>query len=189
MDSLLPELIARGLAANDRLKYYLALLQAAQARAQAPQQPAANLRVQREASGVADASLDRVVESSSDRGNHTTYIPGACLIIDRLFEELRRMQSVLEAAGPARPTLGERAALYSPTDRGAQRLSAVLSRRSGHRRHDQRTGVALEKRPRHRASADHRPAWRTGQPPGGRLAGERRRRSTRTGSRLLIGPS
>jgi hypothetical protein len=110
---LLPELIARGLAANDRLKYYLALLQAAQARAQAPQQPAANLRVQREASGVADASLDRVVESSSDRGNHTTYIPGACLIIDRLFEELRRMQSVLEAAGPARPTLGERAALYS----------------------------------------------------------------------------
>ena len=37
---LLPELIARGLAANDRVKYYLALLQAAQARAQAPQQPA-----------------------------------------------------------------------------------------------------------------------------------------------------
>jgi hypothetical protein len=109
---LLPELIAGGLAANDRLKYYLALLQAAQARAQAPQQPASNLRVQREASGIADASLDRVVESSGDRGNHTTYIPGACLIIDRLFEELRRMLSVLEAAGSARPGLGERAALY-----------------------------------------------------------------------------
>jgi hypothetical protein len=109
---LLPELIARGLASNDRLEYYLALLQAAQARAQAPQEPASNLRVQREACGIADASLDSVVESSSDRGNHTTYIPGACVIIDRVFEELRRMLSVLEAAGPARPELRERAALY-----------------------------------------------------------------------------
>jgi hypothetical protein len=109
---LLPELIARGLAANDRVNYYLTLLQSAQARAQAPQQPAGNLRVQREASGVGDISLDHVVETSVDRGNQTTYIPGACVIIDRLFEELRRMLSALEAAGPARRDLNERAALY-----------------------------------------------------------------------------
>jgi hypothetical protein len=109
---LLPELIARGLAANDRVKYYLMLLQSAQARAQAPQQPAGNLRVQREASGVGDISLDHVVETSVDRGNQTTYIPGACVIIDRLFEELRRVLSALEAAGPARRDLNERAALY-----------------------------------------------------------------------------
>jgi hypothetical protein len=109
---LLPELIARALAATDRVKYYLALLQAGQARAQAPQQPASNLRVQREATGLADASLDHVVEASVDRGNHTTYIPGACVIIDRLFEELRRMLSALDAAAPARPALGERVVLY-----------------------------------------------------------------------------
>ena len=109
---LLPELIARALAANDRVKYYLALLEAAQARAQAPQQPASNLRVQREATGLADSSLDHVVEASVDRGNHTTYIPGACVIIDRLFEEQRRMLSALEAAAPARPELAERVVLY-----------------------------------------------------------------------------
>src|SRR5215470_2807699 len=109
---LLPELIGRGLMANDRVNYFLTLLQSAQARAQDPQQPASSLRVQREASGVADVSLDRVVEGSVDRGNQTTYIPGACLIIDRLFEELRRMVSALEAAGQARPSVNERVALY-----------------------------------------------------------------------------
>jgi len=109
---LLPELIARGLVANDRVNYFLTLLQSAQARAQAPQQPVANLRMQREASGVGDMSLDHVVEASVNRGNQTTYIPGACVIIDRLFEELRRMVSAVEAASPARPELKERAALY-----------------------------------------------------------------------------
>jgi len=109
---LLPELIARGLVANDRVKYFLTLLQSAQARAQAPHEPVPNLRVQREASGVGDVSLDHVVEASVNRGNQTTYIPGACVIIDRLFEELRRMVSAVEAAGPPRPELKERAALY-----------------------------------------------------------------------------
>jgi len=109
---LLPELIARGLVANDRVNYFLTLLQSAQARAYAPQQPVPNLRMQREASGVGDVSLDHVVEASVNRGNQTTYIPGACVIIDRLFEELRRMVSAVEAASPARPELKERAALY-----------------------------------------------------------------------------
>src|SRR5215471_3402258 len=109
---LLPELIARGLVANDRVTYFLTLLQSAQARAQAPHQPVPNLRVQREASGVGDVSLDHVVESSVDRGNQTTYIPGACVIIDRLFEELRRMLSALDAAGQASRDASERAALY-----------------------------------------------------------------------------
>src|SRR5690348_10007355 len=102
---LLPEFIARGLAANDRVKYYLMLLQSAQARAQAPEQPVPNVRVQRETGGVGDPSLDRVVEAGVDRGNQASYVPGACIIIDRLFEELRRMLSALEAAGAARPDL------------------------------------------------------------------------------------
>jgi len=109
---LLPELIARGLAANDRVKYYLTLLQAAQARAQAPQQSASNLRVQRETSGVTDASLDDVVEASASRGNNTTYIPGARMILDHVFEDLRRMLPALQAAGDTRPDIRERADLY-----------------------------------------------------------------------------
>ncbi len=79
---LVPELVAQGLAANDRLNYYLSLLQAAQAHANAPLAPAADLRVEREASGIADPALDHIVESSLGRGNGTTYIPGARVIFD-----------------------------------------------------------------------------------------------------------
>ena len=109
---VLPDFIARGLAANDRVKYYLALLQAAQAHAQSPQQPASNLRFQRESSGIADSSLDRIVEESVSRGNGTTYIPGACAILDALFDALRNMLGGIDAAAVVRTDVRDRAALY-----------------------------------------------------------------------------
>jgi len=109
---LLPELITRGLAANDRLKYYLTLLQAAQAHASAPHQPAQTLRTQREASGVDDASLDQVVQGSVDRGGHSIYIPGACVIVESLFEELRRMLEPIRVAGTAHADLRGRVDVY-----------------------------------------------------------------------------
>src|SRR5205814_8420469 len=61
---LLPDRVNRGLVANDRVKYYLTLLQAANHHAAAPEQPFASLRAERNAAGVDDASLDRVVEQS-----------------------------------------------------------------------------------------------------------------------------
>jgi hypothetical protein len=109
---VLPDFIARGLAANDRVTYYLSLLQAAQAHAQSPRQPAANLRLQRESSGIADSSLDRIVEDSISRGNGTTYIPGACAILDALFDNLRNMLAAIDAAGSVRHDFRDRAALY-----------------------------------------------------------------------------
>jgi hypothetical protein len=109
---LLPELITRGLAANDRLKYYLTLLQAAHAHATAPHQPAQTLRTQREASGVDDASLDQVVQGSIDRGGHSIYIPGACAIVESLFEELRRMLEPIRVAGAAHADLRGRVEVY-----------------------------------------------------------------------------
>src|SRR5262245_4248644 len=65
---LLPELINRGLAANDRLQYYVTLLQAARSFAQTPDEPLPSLRLKREASGIGDATLDRIVQSSSAVG-------------------------------------------------------------------------------------------------------------------------
>jgi len=109
---LVPELVAQGLAANDRLNYYLSLLQAAQAHANAPLAPASDLRIEREASGISDPALDHIVESSLGRGNGTTYIPGARVIFDRLFDELRRMLMPLQAAGRGRPDLLERGSIY-----------------------------------------------------------------------------
>jgi len=88
---LLPELINRGLAASDRLKYFLQLLQAAYTHALAPTEPLPNLRIQREASGLDDVQLDRVIEGSVDRGSGTVYVPGSCTIVATMFEESRRM--------------------------------------------------------------------------------------------------
>src|SRR5207253_5961966 len=101
----LPEFIARGLAANDRVTYYLTLLQAAQTHAQSPQQPTSNLRLERETSGITDVSLDRIVEESFSRGGGTTYIPAGCAILESLFDALHHMHDAIEAAGAARPEL------------------------------------------------------------------------------------
>jgi hypothetical protein len=109
---LLPELVNRGLAANDRLKYYLTLLQTAQAHAGAPRLPAPNLRIEREASGVSDLLLDRIVEASVDIGTDTLQIPAAETIVKRLFAELRLMLEPLRVAGATRPGLRGRFDIY-----------------------------------------------------------------------------
>ena len=109
---LLPELITRGLAAHDRLKYYLTLLQTAYTQAQAPTRPAPTLRVQREASGVIDGVLDRTIAGSVDRGDGTVYIPGSCSLVTTVFEESRRMLQPLLVAGAARSDLRGRTEIY-----------------------------------------------------------------------------
>jgi hypothetical protein len=109
---LLPELITRGLAAHDRLKFYLTLLQTAYTHALAPSKPVPNMRTQREASGVDDALLDRVIEGSVDRGSGTVYIPAGCTIVSMVFEESRRMLQPLLVAGTARSDLRGRTDIY-----------------------------------------------------------------------------
>lgn len=116
----MPELVAQGLAANDRLNYYLALLEAAHAHARAPLARTTDLRTAREASGISDPSFDHVVEASIG-GNGTTYIPGARGIFDRLFDELRRMLVPLQAAGRTGPDERERATIYQ------RRLDALVA--------------------------------------------------------------
>lgn len=110
---LLPELITRGLAAHDRLKYYLTLLQTAYTYAQAPTRPAPTLRLQREASGVNDGVLDRTIVGSVDRGDGTVYIPGSCNVVLSVFEESRRMLQPLLVAGNARSDLRGRTEIYT----------------------------------------------------------------------------
>src|SRR5262245_14440633 len=85
---LLPVVITRALAANERVRYYLALLQAAHAYATARSRPAPSLRAQREASGVSDRSFDHIVEDSSTIGAHSLHVPRAASILEQLFEEL-----------------------------------------------------------------------------------------------------
>ncbi|MGO9762787.1 MAG: PEP/pyruvate-binding domain-containing protein [Solirubrobacteraceae bacterium] len=95
---LLPGLVGKALAANDRVKYLLTLLQNAQAAADGDA-GASDLREERLASGVSDADLDRVVRSSA-RGEDGDYlIPGAEGLVRMAFEEVRTMLVPLEVAG------------------------------------------------------------------------------------------
>ncbi len=109
---ILPILVARALAASDRLTYYLMLLETAHSRAIRPDEPAPSLRVEREASGVTDSSFDRVVEASSTIGDNTLHIPQAESIVEHLFEELRLMLPPLEVAALTHPDVYARFEIY-----------------------------------------------------------------------------
>src|SRR5262245_16324217 len=143
---LLPELINRGLAANDRLKYYLALLQTAAAHAQAPTQPTSDLRDEREASGVDDVSLDEVVLGAASPAPDTYLIPRAANILQLTAVDLHLMvEPIRVAAGTSRELrdrvdgycrrVDEQIALMpcSEDDRVSSRLVDGMTRRAnGH---------------------------------------------------------
>lgn len=100
---LLPELVQRGLAANDRVKYLLALLQAA--RAAADGAAASDLREERVAAGVHDPALDRVVAASTRAPDGLYRVPGAQRVVEQALAEVETMLAPLLAAdaGAAQP--------------------------------------------------------------------------------------
>ncbi len=109
---LLPELISRGLAANDRLKYYLALLQLAAAHAASPAQALSNLREEREASGCDDPALDDVVRESRSVTPGVYVIPCSAHIFELMAIDLLQMLEPLRVAAAADPELHDRFDAY-----------------------------------------------------------------------------
>lgn len=100
---LLPELIAQGLAANDRIKYFLTLLQTANQHAQHPLNVTVDLRGARQSSGVGDATLDDVVAKSRLTTDGIVFIPAVSHIQRLLFDDVRRMLEPLHAAAAIDP--------------------------------------------------------------------------------------
>jgi len=100
---LLPSLLNRALAANDRAKYRFSLLQTAVAHADDPNAPISALRREREVSGIPDASLDAVVAGSDVLEADAYRIPQADGICRGLADDLRAMLAPLLAwrADPA----------------------------------------------------------------------------------------
>jgi uncharacterized protein Yka (UPF0111/DUF47 family) len=90
---VLPDLVNRALAANDRIKYCLTLLQAARDHAEHPERAAPSLQTEREASGVDDASFDAVVAESTREGDRELHVPSAArvhaLIVGNLQDMLK----------------------------------------------------------------------------------------------------
>ncbi len=88
---VLPALINAALAANDRSKYYFTLLQAAASHARNSERPAPNLRRERLACGVDDASLDGVTGASTAEPGGRLRIPAAGAIVRALTGEVGAM--------------------------------------------------------------------------------------------------
>lgn len=96
---VLPHLVTRGLEANDRAKYLMALLQTAVAHAEQPEQPASTLRQERLAAGITDEALDRVVLVARRVSTELCLVPGAATIHKALVDAVGEMISPLEVAG------------------------------------------------------------------------------------------
>jgi len=99
---VLPALVNRALAANDRSKYRFTLLQTARTHADHPESPISPLRREREASGVEDPNLDAVVAASAKLNGDDYRIPGARQICLDLTEDVRAMLAPLQAGQDAR---------------------------------------------------------------------------------------
>jgi CHAD domain-containing protein/uncharacterized protein Yka (UPF0111/DUF47 family) len=110
---LLPGLVNEALAANDRAKYLMTLLQVARDRADNPDLTVTDLKQERLASCIADGELDLVVQDSRREGPNAYFIPRVRRIHDMLTGDVQRMLAPLQAQnGPAPSNSDRRAAGY-----------------------------------------------------------------------------
>jgi len=98
---LLPALLNEALAANDRAKYRLALLQTAKAHADAPDLACSGLRTERLACGITDASYDDVAAETTRSGDDTYLVPRLCELCSSLRDDMAAMIAPFEAAQKA----------------------------------------------------------------------------------------
>ena len=97
----LPGLVNEALAANDRAKYLLTLLQSARARADRPSAQHPTLSAERIQAGIEDAALDAVVAQSESAGAGRYRIPGSGRILEQAWRNLARMLDPLADAQEA----------------------------------------------------------------------------------------
>jgi uncharacterized protein Yka (UPF0111/DUF47 family) len=93
---LLPFQLNEALAANDRAKYRLTLLQTAKAHADAPNEAFADLRTERLACGVTNAAFDAVVAGTARRGADTYDLPHGGELCPALRDDLLAMLAPFE---------------------------------------------------------------------------------------------
>jgi hypothetical protein len=120
---LLPDPIDRGLAADDRLTYYVTLLKMAAVHAQQPNVSMSNLHDAREANGVEDQSFDEIVEGSRSLAPELYLIPRASRVVELMVADLREMADALSAAARNNPEFTDRLTAYM--ERVAGRIAGM----------------------------------------------------------------
>jgi hypothetical protein len=126
---LLPEMIATALAANDRAKLRLTLLQEALAKAAEPGRTVADLSGELRAAGLDDPALRGAVAGVRSAGEGRVDIPGSERLIQGLYDDLRAMLAPVSTADPdAAAPFAERLevlAAAAPTRPGPLPVAAV----------------------------------------------------------------
>jgi len=88
---LLPGLVNSALAANDRIKYYLTLLQTAKEKAEHPQLKFPSLRTERENVGGENSKFDKIVSEAFKQKQDTYFVPFAEEIISKVWDCMDKM--------------------------------------------------------------------------------------------------
>lgn len=96
---LLPARVNASLAANDRAKYLLTLLQAARGHAEDPVRWSTDLRAERQACGLDEEQLDTVVSTAEKLPGGALRVRHAGVIVERLYTEVEAMLAPLDADG------------------------------------------------------------------------------------------
>jgi uncharacterized protein Yka (UPF0111/DUF47 family) len=97
----LPRLINEGLAANDRFKYRLSLLQLAHAHAEDPDAPLGDLRPERIAARIEDTRLDELPASCTRTATDTYRMPGLQAVLADTERDVRAMLAPVIIAAPS----------------------------------------------------------------------------------------
>ena len=114
----LPRLINEALAANDRFKFRLSLLQLARRHADAPDMPLGELRQERNAARIEDARLDELPASCKHAAGGTYQMPGLGALLADIERDVRAMLAPIHAAetrgAPDESEINARAARLLP---------------------------------------------------------------------------
>jgi hypothetical protein len=127
--------IRAALAANDRVKYSLSLLQMALTQADHPEQPPVSLARERIACGIEDAALDTVVATTRREGE-CYRVPGVAQLLARIGREMRVMAAPVIAVHGANSELARRlqttlATIPNPIDDQIGRAAVATMTRVG----------------------------------------------------------
>ena len=95
---LLPSLIGDALAANDRIKLRLSLLQEAAAQAQTPSREPRSFRTERQAARLDAPDFDSLVAGVRALGPRRLFVPGASKLVAGMTSDLSAMLAPLQAS-------------------------------------------------------------------------------------------
>jgi uncharacterized protein Yka (UPF0111/DUF47 family) len=116
---LVPGLLKDALAANERAKYYLSLLQLARAHADTPEAAAPSLAPDRERAGIPDVELDRVVERATSTAPDAYRIPRVRAVARAAVADVEEMIAPLHATGSDTAAFDRRLASFEGAIHGA----------------------------------------------------------------------